>query len=231
MKAKGRHDMTKLHMACFVGFTQWVENILASKQRSVIPWKRSLNHHLNTSGNPLHFAVLGCDSKTIEYLLEKGADPNSKDRNSTTAFYYAIVRRGRFQSHDAILERMLTHGADVNIMLCMAIDWGDMDLLELAIKHNASVNTKMTDEWNGIRLTSLHRAVGAWESGNAAIMIRRLLTAGADHWIKDNNDNTAIQCARDLYARLGSAKQLQTNVEKKLGAIVDAFREAGYSDN
>jgi hypothetical protein len=210
MKAKGRHDMTKLHMACFIGFTQWVENILASKQRSVIPWKRSLNHHLNTSGNPLHFAVLGCDSKTIEYLLEKGADPNSKDRNSTTAFYYAIVRRGRFQSHDAILERMLAHGADVNIMLCMAIDWGDMDLLELAIKHNASVNTKMTDEWNGIRLTSLHRAVGAWESGNAAIMIRRLLTAGADPWIKDNNDNTAIQCARDLYARLGSAKQLQT---------------------
>jgi hypothetical protein len=228
--SKAQKGHPKLHMACFIGFTQWVENILASKQRSVIPWKRSLHYHLNTSGTPLHFAILGRNSKTAEYLLEKGADPNSKDRNSATAFSYAILHRVRSQGHDAILERMLAHGADVNIMLCMAIEWGDMDLLELAIKHNASVNTRMKCEWNGTMLTSLHRAASMC-SGNAITMIRRLLKAGADPWIKDSNGNTAIQCAQDLYARLGLITQFQKYAEKESSAIVDVFREAMYSGN
>lgn len=62
-------DPPKLHMACFIGFTQWVEHILTSKRRLLKPRRRSINHCGKGLATPLHFAVHAFNSETVEYLL------------------------------------------------------------------------------------------------------------------------------------------------------------------
>jgi hypothetical protein len=92
------------------------------------------------------------------------------------------------------LDRMLARGADVNLVLRQAISGGDMDLLELAIKHNASPNLLMEEERGS---TCLHWAVGCWESDQDSVIVRRLLEAGADPRTKNKSGQTALQYSQN----------------------------------
>jgi hypothetical protein len=214
-----------LHMACDIGFTQWAKHILSSKRRLLEPWKRSINHYRKDLATPLHFAVFGGNWETVEYLLEKGADPNINCVGLQSPFHYSILRLDRFPKGYAILERMLARGADVNLVLRRAIDLRDAVLLELAIKYNA--NLLMKEKWG---FTCLHWAVVGCEYDQDNSIIRRLLEAGADPWIKDSNGKTALQYLHGP-TRAGQylTRKLQKIPEEKSIAIKSMFEEFGYS--
>jgi hypothetical protein len=214
-------DPPQLHMACFLGLTQWVEDLLTSKRRFFKPWKRtrSLHHCEKDLATPLHFAVFGYNSETVDYLLEKGADPNSMFNGMGSPFQHTIRSLAMFSEGYDILEHMLVRGADVNIILPVAIDSGDINLLQIAIGNGASVNMYMYDEKARDKLTSLHRVLAAWDSDNAIPMIRRLLGAGADPSIKDSNGKTAIQyayCDPDIMTQMVDDRRQKLYEEKML---------------
>jgi hypothetical protein len=223
-------DLPRLHIACYVGFTQWVEDILTSRWRFVNPWNRFLNHRGKHPGTPLHCAVLSFNLETVEFLLKKGADPNCENNIAQTPFYYAILFRGKFRGQGNFLERWLACGADVDLMLRRAIYSRDMDLLELAIKHNARLNLPMKGARCGDSLTSLHRAVVGWESDQDSAIIRRLLKAGADPLIEDSNSRTASQYVYDpsMAGHSISLGLRREGVEEISPAIKGMFEEFGY---
>jgi hypothetical protein len=226
----------KLHMACSIGFTQWVEDILSSKRWLLKPWKRSINHSNSRKGlaTPLHLAVHGFHPETVEHLLAMGADPNRKFRKLWSAFQWLIKLLYKFPTGYSILERMLACGADVNHLLAGAIHKRDFRLLELAIKHHASLNLPIEGRFGTARqLMCLNRAVQDWNSDDdGTAMIRRLLEAGADPSMRDKEGKTAIQHARcnnrSMAGRLEDERPKLD--EEKLRAITGLFKEYGYSD-
>jgi hypothetical protein len=225
-------ELPQLHMACLLGFTQWVENILTSRRRFMKPWKRNLHSCTDRLATPLHFAVLGHNSETVEYLLGKAADPNRRFNTMGSPFQHAIQTITLFSRGYTILERMLTCGADVNILLFTAIKSRDMGLLELAIKNNASLNLPIKVEPGRSSITSLHRAIQTCDSDNATGMVRRLLEAGADPLVQDNHHRTALSYACNPSWALGGSYFVPTKqktVKGNLRAIVAIFEEFGYS--
>jgi ankyrin repeat protein len=130
---------------------------------------------------------------------------------------------------------MLVRGADVNLMLRKAMLLRDVRLLELAIKYNVSVNLPMGQKagvWTG-RLTCLNYAVFNWSfDDNGTVMIRRLLEAGADPLVKDENGKSAIHYACDRGPGVFHAvdDRRQGFYEAKLRAITGLFKEYGYPD-
>jgi hypothetical protein len=224
-------ERPRLHIACLIGFTQWIDDILSSKDRAENhgTWERSIHHNRDDLATSLHFAVLGSDLETIEYLLRKGADPNQKYQGWQSPFEY-IVQRSRAPEREAIFECMLAHGADTNAMLSIAIQTRDTRLLEKAIEYSASLNLPIKEERSEDSLTSLHRAVRAWHSDQGSPIIRRLLEMGADPLVEDSNGRTALQYAHDasMLDRIG--RGWRTNAKKKSRVITGIFEEFGYSD-
>jgi hypothetical protein len=223
-----------LHIACFIGFMQWVKDILTSKSRFLNPWRRSQHRCGKKLATPLHYAVWGYKLEAMEYLLKKRADMNGVGRRWASAFEHAMWK---FPGSCAILECMLAHGADVNRILVKAIFQSDADLLEFAIKQNASLNSPIIiDRWFGNNTTSLHLALA---SGNRdASMIKRLLEAGADPLIEDGMGETALQLVRastmleEADGRLTfHADGRVTSHADSLRAVTDMFKELGYFDD
>jgi hypothetical protein len=223
----GLYEPPQLHMACLLGFSQWVEDILTSKRRFLKPWKRPLHHGGEDILTPLHFAVCGFHVEAAECLLEKGADVDRDFGSwwSMSAFDHAMRQ---FPESCAILECMLAHGADVNRLVRKAIYQSDVDLLDFAIKHNASLNSPMEDgKRDGNSTTSLHLAL---ESGyRNASMIKKLLEAGADPLIEDGNSKTALQLVR-AGILLEEADGRRPFHADSLRVITDMFKELGYFD-
>ena len=96
--------------------------------------------------------------KLVEYLLQRGADPNSKDKSGRTSLHCALVS----QSPD-VVKILIQHGADVNAVtntraspiyyLCYMIPWDDEDSIQnvflpmIQILHDAKadMNIKAVD--------------------------------------------------------------------------------------
>lgn len=159
---------------------------------------------------------------------------NGVGRRWASAFEHAMWK---FPGSCVILKCMLAYGADVNRILVKAILQSDADLLEFAIKHNASLNSPITiDRWFGNNTTSLHLALA---SGNRdASMIKRLLEAGADPLIEDGMGETALQLVRastmleEADGRLTfHADGRLTSHADSLRVVTDMFKELGYFDD
>lgn len=87
---------------------------------------------------PLHYAVFHGNLEITEYLIEKGADVNARNRNSDTPLHHAVLM-GKVD----IAKILLKHNANVNARN----NWGmtvlgyaaDRELVELLLAHGASI--------------------------------------------------------------------------------------------
>jgi hypothetical protein len=209
---------------------------MSSKRWLLKPWKRSINHSNSRKGlaTPLHLAVHGFHPETVEHLLAMGADPNRKFEKRWSPFQWLIKMLYKFPKGYSILERMLACGADVNHLLAGAIHARKLCLLELAIKHHASLNLPIEGRFGTARqLMCLNRAVLNWKSDDdGTAMIRKLLEAGANPSIRDKEGKTAIQYTRCNCCSVAgrSEDEQQKFDEEKLRVITGLFKEYGYSD-
>lgn len=93
-------------------------------------------------------------SKTMQYLVRRGADPNAQDQDGLSPLMWVIVRasstlaEGNEESIKSDVVFLLEHGADPNLkdndgenLLQFAIDYGLNEIANLLIKAGAA------EEW------------------------------------------------------------------------------------
>ena len=127
------------------------------------------------------------DAEGVRFLLGKGVDVNSLDRNGLTPLQLAINRRPignadaqapRTREEVNVVEILLTAGANVEVRgkegnrpLHLAAKFGRVDVAELLLARGAEVDARNDWDW-----TPLHFATSQRE----AAMVELLLEHGAD---------------------------------------------------
>lgn len=127
------------------------------------------------------------DVGTVEFLLQKGADPNARDGSDLTPLMHA---------DDSTAALLIAAGADVNardgigetplMWAAMSRD-GDLQTIKLELAAHADVNATDRSGWSAL----MHAA----QMGNLEA-VRALVTAGADREAKNKDGETALMIAR-----------------------------------
>jgi ankyrin repeat protein len=123
-------------------------------------------------------------------LLDNGADVNAKDRanHNKTPLYYAIEN-----NHNNIVQLLIARGADINNVsdshtgFMAAIVYNNNEAIDILINAGANIN-----EHGEIGYTALHFA----SRDNNLVAAQKLLAAGADRTLVNNNGKTALDLAK-----------------------------------
>ncbi|KAI4998667.1 hypothetical protein ZWY2020_054009 [Hordeum vulgare] len=130
-------DMGPLHEAACTGKLDTCQYLV-----------EQLGFDINTEANddsgmtPLACAVLRGESVTMEYLLDKGADPNKQDNKRFTPLHYAIK-----EGNNRMVRLLLSKGASVDVFssegtpLHIAASYGKSGMMQILLQHNADPNT------------------------------------------------------------------------------------------
>ena len=148
---------------------------------------------------PLHAASLQGNIDTVRWLLDHGADANSRQDDLWTPLHLTAWR-GRPKVARALLERnadIHSRSDDGRAPLHMASEFGHPDVVQLFLEHGADMYAR-DDEGS----TPLHLA-----SSNGRIeVVRLLLEHGVNPDVEDIGGLTPFQiasyCGRDEIARL-----------------------------
>ena len=163
----------------------------------------------------LHFSVLGnCSKEVIQTIIGQGADVNAKNQESQTALLLACEK-----GNTDIVNILLSAGADPNIAdmdgnICLhhAVNkYCTKNLLQALI--NQGVNVNATNQKNQ---TALLRACINVEN----VKISKLLGAGADPTIADEDSNTCLH-----FSVLGNCSK------EVIQAIVDHGADVNATNN
>ena len=133
------------------------------------------------------------DPELAQMLLDAGADPNDNE-----SLYHAA----EFRDH-ACLKVLLAHGIEwrkTNALNRM-LDWEDPEGLDLLLDYGMDPN----------EMFSLHQAI---RRGRSAGIVRRLVAAGADPWLRDKDGFTAVEIGTwqsdpDVQTELPAMEQLR----------------------
>jgi ankyrin repeat protein len=148
----------------------------------------------------------------VDFLLEKGASPNGKERGSYGYSYYSPLYMAVQQNNKEIVAALVAKGADPFATIRnegqspfqYAIGNGRRDLVEAMLAKNVDVNTK---DRRG--MTILHTAVTS--SSYGADMVDLLIEKGAD----PNARNGAGLTPLHLAAQSGNGSVVGTLVRRK----------------
>ncbi|MCJ1250306.1 Ankyrin-2 [Trapelia coarctata] len=100
---------------------------------------------------PLHDALRSnhVDVSLVEYLLDRGADVNLRDRYGRTALYYAVARSNQEHRRHPLLESLLARGGDVlpkdclgNTLLHHAARFGNLTCMSILLEKACEVRAK-----------------------------------------------------------------------------------------
>ena len=146
---------------------------------------------------PLMYAALYGDTRAVSELLDRGADPNTKNDALATALLWAV-------DDIQVTRILLEHGAEPNVrsadgltpLMLAAAHIGSADVVKLLLDHGA------TPEGN-----VLARAAG---TGDEAVM-RLLIDHGADKMPLPNDLGTRTGCQRCSDLLLGMATKEDLN--------------------
>ena len=152
--------------------------------------------------------------EVVQTLINKGADVNAKDKNSSTALM-AVSRNG----HREIVQLLLDKGAGVNAKrtdgvtaLMVASQNGHQEVLQSLLARGADVNVEDKDGKTAL--------VAASANGHIEI-VQSLLAKGTDVNVKDKDGKTALMVA----SQEGHQEVVQLLLDK--GADVNAKRNNG----
>lgn len=98
-----------------------------------------------TSRTPLMAAAMRGHMQVVEVLLQRKANPNTKNAEGATALSYAAV----FQGTD-LCSVLIKHGADVKLAargLCDAAYRGKFDVCQFLLQSNADPNARSPDDY------------------------------------------------------------------------------------
>jgi ankyrin repeat protein len=149
----------------------------------------SLTEADNDSDHVLMYAALYASHDCMKLLLEKGANPNAKNKLGETALIWSVqdIKRVRL---------LIQYGADVNVvthqgntpLLAACVGSMQSEIIRLLLDKGADPMVK-----NSRGETSLMRVALYGDTATAALLIKR----GVDINIKNNNQETAlVMCAR-----------------------------------
>ena len=150
------------------------------------------------------------DTQMVTSMLAQGIDPNIRDEEG----YTAIMRAAR-NGHTAIVQALLTAGADVKAQtlgtriggylggegetpLMMAARWGHADIVQILLSAGADVHTKSGSGFTALQHASVF--------GNTGI-VKILSDKGADVNVKDSGSGTALMTA-SLHGHVATVKLL-----------------------
>ncbi|KAL5713245.1 hypothetical protein ACHQM5_015342 [Ranunculus cassubicifolius] len=162
VKIKERGGMGLLHAAAHSGKTNVCKYLLEE-------FKFDVNEKDPKDRTPLIHASIDGHSRTMTYLIEKGADPFAKCKDNLTALHYAAV--------NDVIPVLVSKGVDVNALsalgtpLCMAAQQKKRDTLKSLLDHGANPN--LTD---GVSATPLGLTLYVHSTECTALMLK----AGAD---------------------------------------------------
>ncbi|KAG9500917.1 hypothetical protein J7337_006598 [Fusarium musae] len=192
---------TPLWLALYKGQSYMVQRLVdagvSTNQPSLPLGSREGAYRGMVAEMPLKQAISRFDSRYIELLLEKGADPNAVDfSNQRTALGLALVRGASLSTlqllihYGADVNKPSKCGADVNVftaeqtLIQLAVSREDLTLVKLFIEAGADVNA------SGTGMTALEAAV----NGNNTYLAKQLIEAGADASIS-STATSALQLA------------------------------------
>jgi ankyrin repeat protein len=133
-------------------------------------------HWLYTGDTPLHLAAAAVRPSVVEALLERGADPNARNRRGATPLHYACDPRPA-ASRQWQAEQQV-------------------DVIRLLVAHGAAIDVQ---DKGGV--TALHRAVRA----RSPSAVRALLEAGAAADGASNKGSTPLHLAAQSTGAGGTA--------------------------
>ncbi|KAJ5504615.1 hypothetical protein N7463_007489 [Penicillium fimorum] len=125
-----------------------------------IPWTGhdNINSQGGTYGNALQVASSGGHDKTVEILLERGADVNGQG-----GIYGNALQAASSKGHDGIVPILLERGADVNAQgrtygnaLQVASSKGRNNIVEMLLEREADVNAQGRTYGNALQAASLN---------------------------------------------------------------------------
>jgi len=148
---------------------------------------------------PLMLAASNCNYDAMEYLIDKGANPNFHQNCYTVLMTACDCRKQTQDIHLRCVRLLLDSGAIVNSRqrngmtpLMMACREGIVEIVEELIKRNADINAQDVMGWTPL-IWSVHYS----KQGEMEI-ISLLISAGADVTIKCGRGHTAHTHALNL---------------------------------
>jgi ankyrin repeat protein len=190
---KNKNGETALTFAVVNSDLDTIENLAA---------KADLSLRDGAGNTPLFVALKKQNFPVFEYLLGKGADPNSSGTvgsiQNQTALYVAVLI-----DRPDIIQQLLEKGADPQI----ADNGGSMPISEQVLAQSPNLETfqlildRMKDvnqpEKDGSTLLIYAAKNKQMSAGKRQEIIKRLLEKGADKNLKDKKGKTALDYAKE----------------------------------
>jgi ankyrin repeat protein len=170
VSAKDPSGLSPLMLACYAGLDDGVQALLAAGARldvfeaaavgdaarlaQQIDADPKLVHALSPDGfPPLNLAAYFGQAKTVDYLLEKGADPNAVSKNALRLRpIHGAAAHKNPQRSTLIAKKLLERGADVNVKqaggwtpLHQAASSGNAELARALLSRGARSDVRSDD--------------------------------------------------------------------------------------
>ncbi len=164
--------------------------------------KADINERDGLGNQPLYVALKKKREEIFNYLLERGADPNSSGTAGTiqnqTVLYVAVLN-----DNLDLIQKLLDKGADpgiadsggaVPVSEQILTSRPKTDLIKLLLDKTKDVNKQET---NGSTLLMYAAKSQKMPSDTQKEIIKMLLDKGADKSLKDKNGKTALDWAKE----------------------------------